>query len=328
MGRFRQSLWIGVFGLLLVPITLSGSIAAGAELKKVRIAFPSYTLEQLPYQLAERKGYFKEEGLAAEFVYMRSTVIAMALASQNVLYSSAGSSAILAAVSGVDAKVVWVASAKTLMFLLARPEIKQISDLRRKRVGVSGIGGASDIGARAMLGLAGVNPNEVTIIAIGSTSDRLLALKTGAVDATPLLPPQSLQAEAFGFKNLGFMGDLVPNVFGGLGISNIGLEREPRMVETVVRIGIKGLAVMRQDRAFTINAMQAFTKIQDPELAGRTYDTNIKYFTDDGIISEKEQQAILEESKKELKLDRPISPGIFDFTLARKLKKELAGWRP
>jgi hypothetical protein len=74
--------------------------------------------------------------------------------------------------------------------------------------------------------------------------------------------------------------------------------------------------------------MQAFTKIQDPELAGRTYDTNIKYFTDDGIISEKEQQAILEESKKELKLDRPISPGIFDFTLARKLKKELAGWRP
>jgi len=214
------------------------------------------------------------------------------------------------------------------MFLLARPEIRQISDLRRKRIGVSGIGGASDIGARAMLGLGGVNPSEVTILAIGSTSDRLLALKTGAVEATPLLPPQSLQAEGLGFKNLGFMGDLVPNVFGGLGISSTALEREPKTLEAVVRIGIKGLALMKHDRDLTIKALQAFTKIQDPELAGRTYDTNMKYFTDDGIVSEKEKQAILEESKKELKLDRPLSPGIFDFTLARKVKKELAGWKP
>lgn len=328
MTLFHQSFRTRVVALFLVLIFVGGSLAEGAELKKVRIAFPSYTLEQLPYQLAERKGYFKEEDLSPEFVYMKSTTIAMALASQNLPYSSASSSAILAAVSGVEAKVLWVASAKTLMFLLARPEIRQISDLRRGRIGVSGIGGASDIGARAMLGTAGVNPSEVTIIAIGSTSDRLLALKTGAVDATPLLPPQSLQAESLGFKNLGFMGELVPNAFGGLGISSIVLEREPGMVEKVVRIGVKGLAVMKSDRDFTIKAMQAFTKIQDPQLARRTYDTNIRYFTDDGIISEKEQQAILEESKRELKLDKPISPGIFDFTLARKVKKELAGWRP
>src|SRR5215470_14777620 len=105
MEFFRQSFWIGLVALCFMLTALSGSIAAGADLKKVRIAFPSYTLEQLPYQLAERRGYFKEEGLSPEFVYMRSTTIAMALASQNLLYSSAGSSAILAAVSGIDAKV-------------------------------------------------------------------------------------------------------------------------------------------------------------------------------------------------------------------------------
>jgi ABC-type nitrate/sulfonate/bicarbonate transport system substrate-binding protein len=214
------------------------------------------------------------------------------------------------------------------MFLLLRPEIKQLSDLRNKRVGVSGIGGASDIAVRAMLGTASINPREVTIIAIGPTESRLLALKTGAIDATPLIPPQSLQAEALGFKNLGFMGDLVPNAFGGLGISSAALSHEAKMVEAVVRIGIKGLMLMKHDRSFTLKIMQAFTKIQDPELAGRTYDVNIGYFTDDGIISEKEQQGILEESKRELKLDKPIAPGIFDFSLAMKVKKELAGWRP
>jgi ABC-type nitrate/sulfonate/bicarbonate transport system substrate-binding protein len=111
------------------------------------------------------------------------------------------------------------------MFLLLRPEIKQLSDLRNKRVGVSGIGGASDIAVRAMLGTASINPREVTIIAIGPTESRLLALKTGAIYATPLIPPQSLRAEALGFKNLGFMGDLVPNAFGGLGISSAALSQ-------------------------------------------------------------------------------------------------------
>jgi ABC-type nitrate/sulfonate/bicarbonate transport system substrate-binding protein len=328
MTVFHQSCRTSVLALGLALLLVSGSLALGAELKKLQIAFPSYTMEQLPYQLAAKRGFFKEEGLIPELISMRSTTIAMALASQNLLYTSAGTTAIQAAVTGVNAKVLWVASAKTLMFLLVRPEIKQLSDLRNKRVGVSGIGGASDIAVRAMLGTASINPREVTIIAIGPTESRLLALKTGAIDATPLIPPQSLQAEALGFKNLGFMGDLVPNAFGGPGISSAALSHEAKMVEAVVRIGIKGLMLMKHDRSFTLKIMQAFTKIQDPELAGRTYDVNIGYFTDDGIISEKEQQGILEESKRELKLDKPIAPGIFDFSLAMKVKKELAGWRP
>ena len=199
--------------LILVLVTFSP--AQGAELKRVRIPFTSYTIEQLPYQLADKKGYFREEGFTPEFIYMRSTTITMALASQTLLYSSGASSAIQAAVSGIDAKVLWVASAKTLMFLLAKPEIKQVSDLKGKRIGVSGIGGASDVGTRAMLSANGVNPREVTIIAIGPTEARLLALKAGAIDATPLISPRNFQAETLGFRSLGFMGDSCPTRLEG-----------------------------------------------------------------------------------------------------------------
>jgi NitT/TauT family transport system substrate-binding protein len=161
-------------GLLIV----STSPATTAELKKVPMGLPSFTLEQLPYQLAEKKGYFKEEGLTPEFVLMKSTTITQAMASQTLLYSMAATSGIAAAVSGIDAKVLWVASAKTLMFLMARPEIKQISDLKGKRIGVSGIGGSSDIGLRAMLSANGIDPKEVTIFTSGATDARLIALKT------------------------------------------------------------------------------------------------------------------------------------------------------
>jgi ABC-type nitrate/sulfonate/bicarbonate transport system substrate-binding protein len=314
--------------LMLILVLVGFSLAQGAELQRVRIPFTSYTIEQLPYQLADKKGYFREEGFTPEFIYMRSTTITMALASRTLLYSSGASSAIQAAVSGIDAKVLWVASSKTLMFLLAKPEIKQVSDLKGKRIGVSGIGGASDVGTRAMLSANGVNPRDTTIIAIGPTEARLLALKAGVIDATPLISPRNFQAENLGFRNLGFMGDFMPNAFGGFSINSVALSQDAKTVETLVRIGLKGLRVMKQDRAFTVDVMQKFTKMDDKEIAQRTYEANIPYFTDDGIISEAEQRAILEESKKQLNIDKPIPLSVFDFSLTQKVKKELGNWKP
>jgi len=65
---------VGIAAASLLAL-LSGSPLMAAELKKVRLAFTSFTIEQLPYQLAAEKGYFLEEGLAPEFIYMRSTRI-------------------------------------------------------------------------------------------------------------------------------------------------------------------------------------------------------------------------------------------------------------
>jgi NitT/TauT family transport system substrate-binding protein len=318
---------IGIAAASLLAL-LNGSPLMAAELKKVRLAFTSFTIEQLPYQLAAEKGFFLEEGLAPEFIYMRATTITMALASQDILYASAASSAIHAAVTGIAARVLWVASSKTLMFLMTKPEIKQISDLKGKRIGVSGIGGASDIGVRALLGAYGVNPREATIIAIGPTDARLLALKAGAIDATPLISPRNFQAEAMGFRTLGFVGDYMPNAFGGFSVHNVALDREPKLVEALVRIGLKGLRVMKQDKVFTLRLMQQFTKIQDKELASRTYDANIGYFTSDGILPEKEQRDILEEARKQFKVTKAIPMGIFDFGLTRKINRELGDWKP
>jgi hypothetical protein len=122
--------------------------------------------------------------------------------------------------------------------------------------------------------------------------------------------------------------DFMPNAFGGFSINSVPLSQDAKTVETLVRIGLKGLRVMKQDRAFTVDVIQKFTKMDDKEIAQRTYEANIPYFTDDGIISEAEQRAILEESKKQLNVDKPIPLSVFDFSLTQKVKKELGNWKP
>jgi NitT/TauT family transport system substrate-binding protein len=316
--------------LLTAALFFTGiSPVKAAEPRRVSIGIPSFTnMEELPYHLAEKKGYFKEEGLSPEFILMKSFTIRQAMASESLLYTTAASTGIAAAVSGIDTKILWVASAKTLMFLMAKPDIKSLADLKGKRIGVSGIGSASDIGVRAMLSANGVNPKDMTFLSVGTTDARLVALKAGIVDATPLSPPVNSQAEPLGFKSLGFVGDHMPNAFGGLAIHHVALEKEPNVVHALVRIGLKGLRVMKQNKNFTVKMLESAASIRDSELASRVYDMNVGHFTDDGIVAEKTQQAILEESKRQLKVDKPTPLTIFDFSFAQKVRKELSGWKP
>ena len=179
-----------------VFILFTSSLLLGAEPKKLRIGFTTFTMEQLPYQLAKQRGYFKYEGLNPEFIKMSGPAIDMAIASEDILYSSASTSAIRAGVSGIAAKVLWVGSGMAIMVLMVKPEIKRISDLKGKRIGVSRVGSSADLGIRAMLKAKGVDPRDVTVISIGSTETRLIALKAGSIDAAPLTVPANFDAEA------------------------------------------------------------------------------------------------------------------------------------
>jgi ABC-type nitrate/sulfonate/bicarbonate transport system substrate-binding protein len=301
---------------------------AAAELKRVRIGFTTFTMEQLPYQLAKQRGYFTAEGLAPEFIKMSGPTIDMAIASQDLFYTSASTSAIRVGVSGIAGRVLWVGSGKALMVLMVQPAIRQMADLKGKRIGVARVGSSADLGIRAMLKVNGIDTHDVSFVSIGSTETRLMALKSGAIDAAPLTVPANFEAEATGLKSLGFLGDYLPTSFGGLGIHNVALYREPKIVEALVRIGLKGLRVMKQDKRSTVEFMRAFSNLKDRNLTERVYDLTIGQFTDDGIISDKEQKDILELAVKELKVDKPVSLGVFDFNIARKVNYDLANWRP
>jgi ABC-type nitrate/sulfonate/bicarbonate transport system substrate-binding protein len=314
--------------VILASVLFTSSLGVGAEPKKVRIGFTTFTMEQLPYQLAKQRGYFTEEGLNPEFIKMSGPTIDMAIASEDILYSSASTSALRAGVNGIAAKVLWVGSGKAIMFLMVKPEIKRISDLKGKRIGVARVGSSADLGIRAMLKAKGVDPRDITVISIGSTETRLVALKAGSIDAAPLTVPANFHAEAAGLNSLGFIGDYLPTSFGGLGIHSAALNQEPKIVEALVRIGLKGLRVMKQDKAFTVEFMRAFSNLKEKSLAEQVYDSTIGHFTDDGVISEKEQKEILEMARKELKVEKSINPGVFDFSIARKVNRDLAKWKP
>ena len=79
--------------------------------------------------------------------------------------------------------------------------VSQIKDLKGKKIGVSALGGRSDLIARVILRRAGLDPSkDVQVVAAGLSRDRVLALSQNQVQGAPLSPETALGAKELGIK--------------------------------------------------------------------------------------------------------------------------------
>jgi NitT/TauT family transport system substrate-binding protein len=93
--------------------------------------------------------------------------------------------------------------------LNARPEIKQPSDLRGKKAGITTFGSTSDQVVRIALKQFGLEPNkDVTLLTFGAQPEVFAALQHGAIQAAPLSFPLYPEAMKSGMRELVKFADL------------------------------------------------------------------------------------------------------------------------
>ena len=91
-----------IWGSLIILLLQTSVHAAD----KVRIAVPSRGGQFITLPLAQKKGFFKEEGLDAEMIQIRGVVAMTALVSGEVDYFTGINFPIRAAIQGFPVKVV------------------------------------------------------------------------------------------------------------------------------------------------------------------------------------------------------------------------------
>jgi NitT/TauT family transport system substrate-binding protein len=167
-----------------------------------------------PAIVADKKGFFKEEGLVVDFINSGASARSL----QQVAAGSApiGSSSMvdtLRAISGgAKVKVFLNSLAVGTHSLIGSKTVKSVPDLKGKRVMTGGAGDITNLWWIAMARYYGLDPQkDVELIFSGSTSARLGALMSGGVDATMLSTPQSFKAIEGGYADLGavapFLGE-------------------------------------------------------------------------------------------------------------------------
>src|SRR5712692_8584008 len=191
------------------PASAGGS-AAKPSLGELRFVYPVASVTMLPMTIAADRGFDKQEGFTSAFTLASGTVGIQAILAGQFDFTMSAGAGLAAAVQGAPIRVVAVHVAKSLFYLYAKPEIKQIKDLAGKSIAVDAVGGSQDVAARLVLQRNGVDPRTLTFIGMGGANIPG-ALLAGSIDAGVIAPPQDVKFRNTKFVNLGFLGDELPS---------------------------------------------------------------------------------------------------------------------
>lgn len=322
------------FSCLLAVLVLN-SRAEGQPMKKIRVAIPAMTTNASSHLVAKEVGYWREEGLDVELVLMRAAIAPTALVSGNVEFITLGGGGLLAILRGFPLRSIFATFSRPDYTLYAKPDIQSIQDLKGKRLGVSSIGSGPDSLVRDLLKKRMVDGGkEVTFIAVGAGEDRVMALLGGVVDAAILSSTEKVKLkdadprfhELYSFVKSPDYAD-TPN---SLIVREDLMKSDPALVEKVVRGNLKGLLYFRENRAGTSKILSRLLKVSEAH-AARLYDEIRPATTQDGTVNEEQQRGSIEYLLERVGLkEAPPLERVFDFSIARKVSKELQAkrWRP
>jgi NitT/TauT family transport system substrate-binding protein len=292
-----------------------------AQQKKIKFAVGSISMVEITFNVANIKGFYREEGLDVDMILMRGALGVQALVGNSVDYASSSGSVIAAAVRGLGVKLVTIISSSPQYDLVARPEIQSIGQLKGRTIGISSRGGAIDLITQLILAKNGVIPNkEATLVVVGSQGELMLALKTGLIAAALITPPQQQMLYREGMVKLAYAGDYLPTYpNGGIGVTEEKIKRDPAEVFAFVRGSLKGLQYYKQNRAEAIDILSKHLKIADRSLAAEAYDHTVGRVTTNGYEGDAWMKGAIDFTKKSLSVGKDIPPSqVFDFSFVQR----------
>jgi len=201
MKRFMRA----VFAFVIAAAVAAGAGAQAPEKKKVTIAVGGKNLfYYMPLTVAERNGYFKEEGLEVEIPNFDGGAKALqALVGGSAdMVSGAYEHTINMAAKKQPIKAV-VLQMKYSSIVLVMPKDKAASynagkGLKGMKVGVTAPGSSTNMFVNNILVKSGLKPTDISVVGVGTGAGAFAAMEKGELDALSNLDPVITQLESTG----------------------------------------------------------------------------------------------------------------------------------
>src|ERR1044071_9588193 len=126
--------------LVLVACAVIPMTSAVARARTINIAVPSYSMSLIAFMIAKEKGYYRQEDLDVNFVLMTAPLASRALIGGNVEFATVGGSALTGILAGAPLRLLFSSYNRAVFWVYANPEIREVKDLRGKRIGISAVG--------------------------------------------------------------------------------------------------------------------------------------------------------------------------------------------
>jgi NitT/TauT family transport system substrate-binding protein len=312
----RGALLAILCGGLLLPC-----MGSAQEKKNVRIAFVSLSWNaQLPFRIATAKGFFKDQGLTVEPIFVRGGPTAIAaLISGSVDFASIGGAqaAIRSKARGLDVNIISSLSNYTNYTLIGAKDNKRLEDLRGKVVGVTGAGTFSDFTIRLYLKRNNIDPDkDVALRAIGQTVVRAGALEKGLIAAAPFSAEDAVKLMDKGFPMIANLNEALRVPQSVYVTSGEMLEKNPETVKRYLKAVILGMQIAKYNKAEAIKLGFAAGLQGEPYIVQRSYDLFSPGYAGDLSVAWDGIQIMLDDDHRSGLVDK-------NFTLERVISEKI-----
>lgn len=299
---------------MLAALAVGTMVALGAgaqapEKKKITIAVGGKNLfYYLPLSVAERKGYFKDEGLEVEipdFAGGAKALQALVGGSADMVSGAYEHTINMAAKKQPIKAVVLQARYSSIVLLLPKDKAakyKGPADLKGLKVGVSAPGSSTNMFVNNILAKGGFKPTDIAVVGVGTGSGAFAAMEKGEIDAISNLDPVITQLEATG--KYAAVADSrtekgMNEIYGGdyhasvIYITDEFIKKNPNTVQAVVNAMVRANRwVAKATPQEIVDLMPDAYKAGSPSLYKQGLLKNMIGFSEDGQMSMKAAQNV------------------------------------
>lgn len=249
---------------------------------KLTVAYSNLTPTVLPLWVAKDDGIFAKNGLDVSLQFITGSASLPALTSGKVQIAFLGGTEVLnGAVAGADLVAFMNESTKPPYYFSTSHDINSIADLKGKKMGVSSFGSTSDTTTREALQAQGIDPSQVTFVAVGSPPARAAALVSGAIQGALTTPPDSFELESKGVKNLFNVSTLnLPQEIIAYAADGSYINAHKEIIQKFTDSIIQAEVREKNDKSFAVEEIGKYMTGHSNDVLSKTYD----YFVNGGLI--------------------------------------------
>jgi NitT/TauT family transport system substrate-binding protein len=184
--KLPRRLWF--FAGMLFVFQLS---APAWSQEKNRLSHSALESSNAVWYLAQDRGFYKKNGLDADLIFIPSTTTSVSslVAGDVQVANASGGGVASAVVAGADLVMVSCYVNSLPYELVVHESVKSAEDLKGKSIGISRLGSASDVAARALIRGLGMEPEkQILILQVGGPAERAAAFRAGRIVGFPSPP--------------------------------------------------------------------------------------------------------------------------------------------
>jgi NitT/TauT family transport system substrate-binding protein len=288
---------------VILVLALSGLIAqtSAAQNTTLHVGFNGF-YGAAPLYVAQDAGIFRKHGFALEMVFIAGgSLSTQALIGKSLDFLQTGGPPFLNAyVRGARLKIIGGVTNILPYVLITGGRITSSEQLRGKKIGISRFGSNTDFVVRLALGHLGLNASDVTILQVGGSQSRLVALKAGTIDATVLSPEEALAAQKVG------MNTLLDFVAKGVEFPHVNivaredyLQAQAPLVKRFMAAYLEGIRFFKTHKNEAVRKMMVLSRLNDRDIAEKAFDVYSRSLPDDGRPTMKGLESVLADFAKE-----------------------------